>query len=295
MYGCQVWGTAFLESARLSSPPQAIMNSFIKSILGVRQSVANDAAMHELCQVPLQFYWLRSVCRFWNRFEKANNRLLEKVAKQDALLARQVPGCWSAQLNKALDSLGIAKVTERMVGIDLGATCAAWHKTWQDRWLRLIGNDPRHVDCEHRQQSTYAAYCKVGEGVKLSQLPWYLRARRIPDEVRHTFARFRLGNHGLGVEQGAFNRIPFEQRFCGRCMAGHNTGLIDDGWHLVFECVTTASLRDDYKADLEYSNTDLRCFCERACAPFYIHSAFRLINPMLDAEALNEPQHGPAA
>jgi hypothetical protein len=68
MYACQVWGTRFVrESSLFNTVVQLRHLGFLRYALGVRGSTANRIVMNETCQRPFQFYWLRSVLRYWNK------------------------------------------------------------------------------------------------------------------------------------------------------------------------------------------------------------------------------------
>jgi hypothetical protein len=71
----------------------------------------------------------------------------------------------------------------------------------------------------------------------------YLRGRA-SKAVWQDVARFRVGNHGLGVETGRWTRTEFSQRKCARCTsAGIADAPVDDTHHVIFSCVSTARLR----------------------------------------------------
>jgi hypothetical protein len=71
-------------------------------MLGVRKSVAEDIVLHQLAQLPLQFYWLRALCRFYNSFPAADSpQLMDIVAR----LAAAGMHDWTAQFNTANGAL----------------------------------------------------------------------------------------------------------------------------------------------------------------------------------------------
>jgi hypothetical protein len=288
MYASQFWGTAFLSADAVhSAGPQVRMTSFFRQMLGVRFSVPSDVVLHELCQLPLQLYWLRALCRFWNRLDNAGNEMLLHVARADANL--NVPTCWSAQLNAALREL-LGDDTQQQVkpslqALETGAICAEWHKRWTDRWLPFSG-DPRKPETGSRQRCTYSRWFKQGDGCNMQAMPQYLQSLDISPAVRSHCARFRLGNHGLAIDSGARVGTDFAQRICTRCT---QPGQIDDARHLIFECDATAELRADdrFMWSIHNSNGNMGTFMECSCAPLFVHIALTDIdiNAEQDAES----------
>ncbi|KAJ9524400.1 hypothetical protein QJQ45_008615 [Haematococcus lacustris] len=89
LYGSQVWGTAFLgHGVQLSNPVQTRMLSFLRFAARVRSSVSGLMVLHELEQLPLQLYWLRAACKFWNTAKLSHSDLLMRVIKADVELGR---------------------------------------------------------------------------------------------------------------------------------------------------------------------------------------------------------------
>ncbi|GFH27349.1 uncharacterized protein HaLaN_25654, partial [Haematococcus lacustris] len=82
LYGSQVWGTAFLgHGVQLSNPVQTRILNFLRFAARVRSSVSGLMVLHELGQLPLQLYWLRVACKFWNTAKLSHNDLLMRVIK----------------------------------------------------------------------------------------------------------------------------------------------------------------------------------------------------------------------
>lgn len=54
--------------------------------------------------------------------------------------------------------------------------------------------------------------------------------------------RFRLGAHSLRVAEGRWERLPRDRRLCERC----TEGVVEDEFHLVFECPAYDSVRANY-------------------------------------------------
>ncbi|KAJ9511081.1 hypothetical protein QJQ45_002827 [Haematococcus lacustris] len=106
LYGSQVWGTAFLgHGVQLSNPVQTRMLSFLRFAARVRSSVSGLMVLHELGQLPLQLYWFRAACKFWNTAKLSHSDLLMRVIKADVELGRSCQASWSAQFQLAAREL----------------------------------------------------------------------------------------------------------------------------------------------------------------------------------------------
>ena len=66
MYASQIWSTPYLrEGMEFSSRIQIWHLNLLRSILGVKTTTSNWAVLRECGQEPMQFYWFRSVIRFF--------------------------------------------------------------------------------------------------------------------------------------------------------------------------------------------------------------------------------------
>ena len=288
MYACQVWGPEFLTQQHvLKSPVQSRMTAFLRYVLGVRRTVAADVVLHELCQLPLQFYWLRAVCRFWNGLARSRSQLLIRAAHADLQFAlsashtSRTQGCWSAAVNTALqEHLGANfSLSASLAQIDVTRVCNAWLDRWKGRWSQWCG-DPRHVDTQHRERCTYGVWFRQGEGLRLDNIPVYLRTIDQGGAVRRSMAQLRLGNHGLEVEKGRFRGTDFDRRTCKRCQSGE----VDDVYHLLFQCPSTGQVRMEprHAEMLHDCHGDVSKLMQKDCAHF-VHKCMRCV--MLDALA----------
>ncbi|KAJ9504922.1 hypothetical protein QJQ45_009612, partial [Haematococcus lacustris] len=78
----------------------------VQAVLSVRPgSVSGLMVLHELGQLPLQLYWLRAACKFWNTAKLSHSDLLMRVIKADVELGRGCQASWSAQFQLAAREL----------------------------------------------------------------------------------------------------------------------------------------------------------------------------------------------
>ncbi|KAJ9510041.1 hypothetical protein QJQ45_011738 [Haematococcus lacustris] len=274
LYGSQVWGTAFLgHGVQLSNPVQTRMLSFLRFAARVHSSVSGLMVLHELGQLPLQLYWLRAACKFWNTAKLSHSDLLMRVIKADVELGRSCQASWSAQFQLAARELmgGEFTLSPDMV-LGTKAMEVKWLERWGRRWVGFEG-DPRLPETVHRERCSYAAWFKHGDGIGINHMAPHLLNRQLSTEVRTSLTRFRLGNSGLGVEKARFEGVTFIDRTCTRC----TEGVVDDAMHFIFECTATSSIREqpEFALTLQNNNENLHDFMLSPCAPLFVHLALK--------------------
>ncbi|KAJ9519687.1 hypothetical protein QJQ45_013315 [Haematococcus lacustris] len=276
LYGSQVWGTAFLgHGVQLSNPVQTRMLSFLRFAARVRSSVSGLMVLHELGQLPLQLYWFRAACKFWNTAKLSHSDLLMRVIKADVELGRSCQASWSAQFQLAARELmGDEFTLSPDMVLGTKAMEVKWLERWGRRWVGFEG-DPRLPETVHRERCSYAAWFKHGDGIGINHMAPHLLNRQLSTEVRTSLTRFRLGNSGLGVEKARFEGVTFIDRTCTRC----TEGVVDDAMHFIFECTATSSIREqpEFAMTLQNNNENLHDFMLSPCAPLFVHLALKCV------------------
>ena len=101
-YGCEVWGV----DARCGAAAEPLHKGFMKSLLGVRKSVATHMVLAELGRFPLQIhFWLR-ILRYHHRTIALDNTRLVNLAMVDGFAIGQtaVKDSWQHFLGDVLRS-----------------------------------------------------------------------------------------------------------------------------------------------------------------------------------------------
>jgi len=98
LYGCQVWANSSLtyDSSKIT-PSHVLQLGFLNRLLGVKKGTDTHCVLHETGQMPIFFYWLRYIIRFWNSLLSSNNPPLEKVVRADLLVANR-SDTWTYQV-----------------------------------------------------------------------------------------------------------------------------------------------------------------------------------------------------
>jgi hypothetical protein len=154
-------------------------------------------------------------------------------------------GSWSAKISLSLQSAQVCvQPTQDHCIITQQAML-----TWESRWRRMRTyedfGDPLDKATKHRPTAVYNRWFRVFDLGSKARVHLYLFTR-IP--MAHVFgmARFRLGSHGLRVNRGRWeggHRLSYEDRTCKRCSS---SSLVDDEYHALFVCRSTACVRQDF-------------------------------------------------
>ena len=84
-YGCEVWGV----DDDCGAAAETLHKGFMKSLLGVRKSVATHMVLAELGRFPLQIHFWLQILRYNHRTIALDNTRLVKVAMIDGFVAGQ--------------------------------------------------------------------------------------------------------------------------------------------------------------------------------------------------------------
>ena len=266
MYGCQVWGTRFLDWEKpYESPLERRRLAFLRRQLGLRGGVDRSVLLREAGCKPLLLYWARSVFRFASKLGEGPGEghwgaspLMPDVLTSDVVLAgwgAQGAGSWSAEVAAALRALQPAWADAFLEGGPLDRTQvlqAVSRKLLDSQW------SPADATCKRAQYQALCGQVKPGEPPRL---PRYVSMEGISRHEVRQLARLRTSCHNLAVERGRWENVPRSQRVCTRCSSqwcqwrqalgpqgwrgdlGAGGRPIDDEFHLLFECEATSAAR----------------------------------------------------
>jgi len=82
-YGAELWGPHFMLNS--SNPCDRVHLSFLRQLLGVRQSTPSVVVLAETGRLPLAFTWVRRVARFWNAIMSGPTHALHMLHCRPAL------------------------------------------------------------------------------------------------------------------------------------------------------------------------------------------------------------------
>lgn len=239
-YGAEIWATQFLAGA--TNPCDSLQGSFLRGMLGVRQSTPTQVVLAETGRFPLVTFWAKLVARFWSRLVRMDD---SRLTKQAFILNVQL-ACRSTRplpvTHHPWASHVVGLLTALDIPIDLQAPApvseAQVEKAMQGRWLAEL------AACEKSKVHYYVHVVRDGIGAEGYQPAAYLTA--VADRPRRVrLAQLRTGSHWLRIETGRWQKLERAQRMCPNCGAA----AVEDEAHMVFDCALYAGLRLQF-ADL---------------------------------------------
>jgi hypothetical protein len=270
-YGCEIWGTEFLDDSLFFQEAEIIHRAFLRRILNIRKNVPNEVLLAQFERLPLKFQWQNLIVRFFNRLVNMSEcRLVKQAFLENLELANKGASCWS----KAIQSWAVPRAGLDPIPTDyLSIHCES---VLLDKVVLLVADRqvwPYLLDEETLWLVSHKAYCKWfrsessktqshvqafrcrPDGFFCDQLaPYLLHVESIP--VRIDLARFVTGSHNLEIECGRWSRppVPRENRKCRCC----NLNVVEDECHFVFECSLYQHLRHEFEGLFTGAKLDLR-------------------------------------
>jgi hypothetical protein len=236
-FGAEIWSPHLIAAGKQCAAKQ-VQLSFLRQLLGVRQSTPALVLLAETGQQPLAARWAVQVGRFWNAVLAAGGDSLVRRALHDSCaLAGEAGGAglaqqpWAGQVAAALGEFGV----------ELGLT--------QPAPVNVI-NLQRAAVASSRQQltATQGTRCRqyvAATGAATAEgLPGYLRRLQHRGRWR-ALAQLRTGSHWLAEETGRWQRQERGDRLCQHCTAAGERHL-EDVEHAVLRCPRAAHLRTLY-------------------------------------------------
>ena len=241
-YGCEVWGLDYgmqvhghlvelragTETRRKVKPDgqELLHKKFVKRVLGVCDSTPDIIIMGEVGRLPLAFFRLRQIVRYWNRLcALPDHRLLKKAFLDSATLAENSKS-WVSIFKTQLQSLGIP---------------------WE-------GLQPVDTNCIRELEVEYVEAWKLRLSIQSIKTQTYSRLTILDYKMqdylrfmkcktrRNLFARFRTGSHWLQVQVGRFQGIARGNRVCEQCCSQE----VEDEEHFLINCSHYEDIRARY-------------------------------------------------
>jgi hypothetical protein len=243
-YGAEVWGMQLAAKAASSSgssgsAAEKLQLSYLRRLLGVRQSTPNNVVLAETGQQPLWLRWLRRAAKLWNRLltEQRGSLLQQALAANTQLAAHSQPPSrqsWAAQFAAGLAAIGMPLNLQQPAPLDLEAATSQG----QQRQLQQL-----HTAATREGASKLQHYVQHVCGGTLQASDLGQRAAYL-DEVRQrhqreALAQLRTGSHWGAEKTGRWRAQPRDQRICPHCHDG-----IEDPAHMLFSCPLYAPLRE---------------------------------------------------
>ena len=229
-YASEVWAV----DPKAGAEAEMLHRQFLRHLLHVRKSTANEIVLAEFGRYPLQIHFWQQILRFHNRVLKlADSRLVKLAFVDGALLTdghiRELrEKGWRPSVSSFLSTLpGQFRVFQ---DLDVSAIVDSQKELYQSAFLSNQDLSSLSLYRSLQPDYQYASY--------LSDVQSFASRRLI--------SRFRCGCHGLRVDTGRFGavRLAREDRLCEVC----NSASVEDEEHFLFECPVYASIRHTHSA-----------------------------------------------
>ena len=244
-HGAEVWGVQLAAKAACchrgsaGSAAEKLQLSYLRHLLGVRQSTPNAALLAETGERPLWQRWLRRAAKLWNKtLEERPGSLLQQALLSSVQLADGAhplaQQSWAAQLAAGLAAVGMQLDLQQPAPVDLGELGEAEQRRQLAQLQEALAKGGASR-LEHYVHNVVGALNLAP--AMFGQRETYLDAVRRRQD-REALAQLRTGSHWGAEETGRWTRRPREQRVCPHCHDG-----IEDAPHMLLTCPLYAPLR----------------------------------------------------
>ena len=244
-HGAEVWGVQLAAKAACchrgsaGSAAEKLQLSYLRHLLGVRQSTPNAALLAETGERPLWQRWLRRAAKLWNKtLEERPGSLLQQALLSSVQLADGAhplaQQSWAAQLAAGLAAVGMQLDLQQPATVDLGELGEAAQRRQLAQLQEALAKGGASR-LEHYVHNVVGALNLAP--AMFGQRETYLDAVRRRQD-REALAQLRTGSHWGAEESGRWTRRPREQRVCPHCHDG-----IEDAPHMLLTRPLYAPLR----------------------------------------------------
>lgn len=239
-YGVEVWGPQLIVAALSGRAPDAcekVHLSFLRRLLGVRDTCCALTVQAETGRLPLAGGWAQQVARFVNRTAVLDDSRVAKQAMLDSIALAAAGGvaghgrqCWAAEVGEMCQllhqetSLLQGQLPERLETDEVADAAACVHYARYRGASTMVMRYQGEVTGQPVDQTTF---CPAE----------YLGAVPVRKQ-RQQLARLRLGCSFVAENVGHTQRLSRDQRPCQHCGAS-----LQSAGHVLLECTHYAPLR----------------------------------------------------
>ena len=252
-YGAEIWSPQLVAAGQECDNTRVQM-SFLRQMLGVRQSTPSLVVLAESGHRPLAVHWTLQLARFWNNLLASDEDSLLQRALADSIdLAANAAGPlaqqpWAAQFAAAMRCMNVAVDLQNPQQLRVGEV-----REGCTDWLLRQFSDAQGTKIRH-----YFDVVRGGAADDACHPASYLAV--LPQRARRrALAQLRTGAHWLAEETGRWQRQERQERLCVHCSTlGHQH--IETVPHFIFACPRTAALRAQFPQLFQEANASLAQF-----------------------------------
>ncbi len=236
MYGCEIWGVdsmqdrssiMIMSGQKVTLKAEKLELKILKHLLAVPKNTSNIAVRSEFGRLPLRYYALTQILKFYYRMKiGCKNELLVKVFKA---ISDTSVNPFSKILTTLVNS-GMtiyAPQNRHTIKTYVNKSLESLYDSVYDQWDSDITNNRKLI-----------TYNKIKESYDPEG---YISS--IDDRfLRKYISMLRLSCHPLKIETGRYRNIPQHLRVCDFC--DHNE--IENEYHMIMRCSLYNNLRHEF-------------------------------------------------
>lgn len=231
-YGSEVWIADYsinLKNIDLL-PPEKLHHKFCKAVLGINRYSSNLASRCEMGRIPVIFFILKIMFKFYERLKLLpSNRLLSKAFQLDQELHLSGDKSWYSSLVKTLRTAGIKENDLSTFDVE------TLDKKLLEFYMQQTTNSLNTINVnEDSKLKLYSSIVNFN-----GKAPTYLKLN-LKQSNNSIITKFRISAHKLSIERGRYARpkIPRNKRVCKFC------NEIENEMHFILFCKQYSGLRD---------------------------------------------------
>ena len=225
-YGSSVWG--FKSSSRC----QSVQNRAIRYHMGLNRFSANLVLQGDTGWTPINISIKLNMLRLWNRIcMLPEHRVPYRILKWELNIG---VNNWVKDIESILSSVSLFPQLENMEAIDISVIKSRLMAAEENAWTNAVCNKPK-----------LRIYKLIKSNICTEN---YILCNN--KKLRSIVAQFRCGTLPIEIETGRYKNIPRDQRLCKLC----NTNVVEDEFHLIFDCIVYNDIRINLFYDISCIN-----------------------------------------
>ena len=261
LYGSEIWGHfspnkfvnnlgKYISKEIDSLVLEKLHTRFCKYILGVRSKSSNDGSRGELGSLPMLYFVLINMIKYWCHLVKAidrSNSILYDAFKMSEMMAKEGKDSWVGCIGEIFNYLDLGflfnnpekfKISYIMnkIKFHLRSKFINIWKTnlFSDHGKRLNSGNKLRTYRTFKNTFVFEPYLLIGNR-----------------EQKQLFSKLRISDHSLEIEKGRYLGQEVKDRICKICK-----NEIEDEFHLLIRCKNYDEDRRKYfeKLKKEYKN-----------------------------------------
>lgn len=251
LYGSEVWGAftsnnteKFIKKEIDSLILEKLHTKFCKYSLGVRVRTSNDGSRGELGSLPILYYILINIIKYWCHLSKnitSNDSLVFEAYKLSQKMAEENKDSWVGCVKEIFSYLKLENLfndqSKYKTNYIISQVKLNLRSKFINIWNTNINQDQGKSGKGRNKLRTFRTFKN-----NFSFEPYLLIGKR---EQKRSLSKFRLSDHTLEIERGRYLNIDEDKRICKLCSES-----VENEFHFLMKCKSLSSVRDIYMENL---------------------------------------------